>query len=65
MPLRGTEAHDDFRQRQRELRVHAEGLTTFYFATGWAMYERDFALWAVSKSTCLQHTRGAKEATTT
>eukprot|EP01044_Picomonas_judraskeda_P018779 COSAG03_NODE_3806_length_1821_cov_4.253194_1_plen_33_part_10 len=28
------------------LRKHAEGLTTFYFATGWAMYERHFALWA-------------------
>jgi hypothetical protein len=48
MPIRGTEAYDAFRQRQRDRRVHAAGLTTFYFATGWAMYERHFALWAVA-----------------
>jgi hypothetical protein len=46
MPPRGTAAYDEFRQRHRERRQHAEGLTTFYFATGWAMYERHFALWA-------------------
>jgi hypothetical protein len=46
MPPRGTPAHDAFRQRHRDLRQHADGLTTFYFATGWAMYERHFAHWA-------------------
>lgn len=46
MPPRGTAAYDAFRKRYRERRQHADGLTTFYFATGWAMYERHFALWA-------------------
>ena len=46
MPPRGSAAHDAFRQRHRDRRQHADGLTTFYFATGWAMYERHFALWA-------------------
>ena len=44
----GSPARVAFNARQKEQRRLARGLAAFYFASGWAMYERHFVCWAES-----------------